>query len=313
MEKLNYFVSSRGLLQSTTNHNQNPRSSSPEIDLDLISRNESVKSIYVCTEALEKFSNEFLKNIHQKFNLVTGDSDIAIDADFLDKEPIKRILEHPHINRWFAQNLNCNNPKISHLPIGVDYHTMWGSPGQWGLTKQSSIAQERGLIDVLGSSKDTVNRYFVGYCNWQFAMERGNRQQCYEAIQQEFCFFEPTPTPRMTSWQRQANCMFVVSPQGFGLDCHRTWEAMLLGCVPIVKKSIYTELLNDLPVIQLGDWSECNQKNIELLMGELKVKRFNYSKLFLQYWSSLINDQEPLNLDLMTMQEFKEYICHISY
>ncbi len=313
MEKLNYFVSSRGLLQSTTNHNQQPRSSRPEIDIDLISRNQSVKSIYVCTEALENFSNEFLKNINQKFNLVTGDSDLAIDADFLNKEPIKRILEHPHINKWFAQNLNSNHPKIHHLPIGMDYHTMWRSPGQWGLTKQSSIAQERGLIDVLANSKDTVNRYFVGYCNWQFAMERGNREQCYEAIQQELCYFEPNPTPRMTSWQRQANCMFVISPQGFGLDCHRTWEAMLLGCVPIVKKSTYTQLLNDLPAIQLGDWSECNQKNIERLMSELKVRRFNYSKLFLQYWSSLINDQEPPHLDLMTMQEFKEYICNISY
>jgi hypothetical protein len=190
---------------------------------------------------------------------------------------------------------------------------MWASPGQWGLTKQSSIAPERALIDVLANSKDTVNRYFVGYCNWQFAMERGNRQQCYEAIQQEFCYFEPNPTPRMTSWQRQATCMFVISPQGIGLDCHRTWEAILLGCIPIVKKSIYTELLNDLPVIQLGDWSECNQKNIERLMGELKDKRFNYSKLFLQYWSCLINDQEPLRLEPLTMQEFKEYICHISY
>jgi len=107
--------------------------------------------------------------------------------------------------------------------------------------------------------------------------------------------------------------MFVVSPEGAGLDCHRTWEAILLGCIPIVKKSIFTEIFDDLPVIQLESWSECNQKNIESLLNDIKDRPFNYSKMLLQYWGSLINDLEPKLLGEMTMREFKEYICHISY
>ena len=27
---------------------------------------------------------------------------------------------------------------------------------------------------------------------------------------------------------------FILSPAGIGLDCHRTWEALCLGCIPIV-------------------------------------------------------------------------------
>ena len=312
MEKLNYFVSSRGVLHSATSHNQQPRSSNPNIDQDLIEK-ECIRSIYVCTDALENFSNEFLNRIQQKFNLVSGDSDIAIDANFVNIESIRRILEYPHLGTWFAQNLNIKNSKIRNLPIGMDYHTMWERPGFWGLTKQSSIAQERGLINVLANSKDTINRYFTGYCNWQFAMERGNRRECYENIQKEFCYFEQNPVPRLTAWQRQANCMFVVSPEGAGLDCHRTWEAILLGCIPIVQKSIFTEVFDDLPVIQLDSWSECNQRNIESLLNDIKDRHFNYSKMLLQYWGSLINDLEPKLLGPMTMREFKEYICHISY
>jgi hypothetical protein len=312
MEKLNYFVSSRGVLHSATNHNQQPRSSNASIDQDLIEK-EYIRSIYVCTDALENFSNEFLNRIQQKFNLVSGDSDIAIDANFVNIESIRRILEYPHLGNWFAQNLNIKNSKIRNLPIGMDYHTMWERPGIWGLTKQSSIAQERSLINVLANSVDTTNRYFTGYCNWQFAMERGNRKECYESIQKEFCYFEQNPVPRLTSWQRQANCMFVVSPEGAGLDCHRTWEAILLGCIPIVKKSIFTEIFDDLPVIQLESWSECSQKNIESLLNDIKDRPFNYSKMLLQYWGSLINDLEPKLFGPMTMREFKEYICHISY
>jgi hypothetical protein len=33
------------------------------------------------------------------------------------------------------------------------------------------------------------------------------------------------------------NYAFVASPYGGGPDCHRTWEALILGCIPIVKSS----------------------------------------------------------------------------
>ena len=32
---------------------------------------------------------------------------------------------------------------------------------------------------------------------------------------------------------------FVLSPPGHGLDCHRTWEAILLGAIPIVVDCAY--------------------------------------------------------------------------
>ena len=32
---------------------------------------------------------------------------------------------------------------------------------------------------------------------------------------------------------------FVLSPPGNGIDCHRTWEALFLGAIPIVKRSFW--------------------------------------------------------------------------
>ena len=37
-----------------------------------------------------------------------------------------------------------------------------------------------------------------------------------------------------TYLQQIGNAKFVLSPPGNGLDCHRTWEALLMGAVPIV-------------------------------------------------------------------------------
>ena len=31
---------------------------------------------------------------------------------------------------------------------------------------------------------------------------------------------------------------FALSPEGNGIDCHRTWECLYLGVIPIVKKSV---------------------------------------------------------------------------
>jgi hypothetical protein len=38
---------------------------------------------------------------------------------------------------------------------------------------------------------------------------------------------------RSELWRRHGNYSFVISPPGHGLDCHRTWEALALGCIPI--------------------------------------------------------------------------------
>jgi hypothetical protein len=47
---------------------------------------------------------------------------------------------------------------------------------------------------------------------------------------------------------------FVLSPPGNGPDCHRTWEAIYLGAVPIVHASAWPFKDFDLPVIVLEDW-----------------------------------------------------------
>jgi hypothetical protein len=49
---------------------------------------------------------------------------------------------------------------------------------------------------------------------------------------------------------------FVLSPPGNGPDCHRTWESIYLGAVPIVYKSAWPFRDFNLPVAQVSDWNE---------------------------------------------------------
>ncbi len=51
--------------------------------------------------------------------------------------------------------------------------------------------------------------------------------------------------------------LFVVSPPGNGSDCHRTWESVYLGAVPVVlRSSIAAGVVVGAPVMVVDEWEE---------------------------------------------------------
>ena len=309
MESVTSFTSSRGLLKSCKVRNSMPLSSSDHIDTNLLNSHLLGDSIYICTDALLNFSLNFIEQIHNPFTLLTGDSDTPITNNLIQYNYISKILENPNLVNWFAQNMVADHPKLHQIPIGMDYHTMWERPGTWGVAQQSPIAQERVLMNTLASAPDFSERFFAGYCNWHFALERGDRQDCLVKIDRRISLIEKNHLPRISTWQRQARCMFVISPEGAGIDCHRTWEAILLGCVPVVKKSKLSVLFDQLPIVQLDDWSDFNSAKMIQYVDRLINGKFNFNPLFLYHWKEKINGKTAFNLPDMSIKEFKNFLC----
>jgi len=46
------------------------------------------------------------------------------------------------------------------------------------------------------------------------------------------------------------------APRGAGMDCHRTWEALALLTIPIVKRSPLDPAFQGFPVAMVEDWDE---------------------------------------------------------
>jgi hypothetical protein len=172
----------------------------------------------------------------------------------------------------------------------------------------SPIAQENLLLNSYAASPEFNQRYLAGYCNWHFAIHRGDRQECQERTDKAVAFFEPTAVPRSSSWLRQAECMFVISPEGAGLDCHRTWESLLLGNVPIVKRNSIADLYNNLPVLIVEDWQQVNRETMLAFMQVSAAKKFDFSPLFREYWLCKIRQAESNLIDPMTLTEFRKFI-----
>jgi hypothetical protein len=49
---------------------------------------------------------------------------------------------------------------------------------------------------------------------------------------------------------------YVLSPPGNGADCHRTWEAIYLGAIPIVKSEYWPFTGMGLPVLEIPNWED---------------------------------------------------------
>ena len=85
---------------------------------------------------------------------------------------------------------------------------------------------------------------------------------------------------------------FIISPPGNGVDCHRHWESMLMGAIPIMKHSALDPLFEDLPVILIYEWSQVTPEFLEQQYELLKDKTFNKDKLLIDYWFKLIQETQ---------------------
>ena len=79
---------------------------------------------------LENFGCNILDNIKYSIILVTGDSDKTVPYSLRDTT-FKKIINSNKIIRWYSQNCALVHPKLSQIPIGLDYHTMIDKNTDW--------------------------------------------------------------------------------------------------------------------------------------------------------------------------------------
>jgi hypothetical protein len=81
---------------------------------------------------------------------------------------------------------------------------------------------------------------------------------------------------------------WVCSPKGNGADCHRTWEALYMGCIPLVDDiDNFKQFSKELPIILVSDWSKVT---LEFLERETSKLTFNYNMLNFNYWKTRIEN-----------------------
>jgi hypothetical protein len=254
-------------------------------------------SIYVCSDLLKFFVLQILPKINNKFVLVTGDSDMCIPKEALTNSESATLINSPYLLKWFAQNTQIQrHEKIIQLPIGLDYHTIsndpncnynWKTDGEGRLPKD----QEGILINLRQQMKPFYDRNPLIYVNFTPTNDRfGQRKNAFDQIPNALLFINQSFTKRTQNWNNITQYTFVLSPFGNGMDCHRTWEALCLGAIPIVKAANFQKMFEDLPVLIVNDWFEITRELLDKTIEDFKSREFKYEKLTLQCWVKLIKN-----------------------
>jgi hypothetical protein len=175
---------------------------------------------------------------------------------------------------------------MSGIPIGLDYHSLKKNKNPaWG-SKTDPKSQEKFIMEL--PKKKFSERKNKIYCNFLHSI-RGrygklDRQEAIDNINYSLIVFENNFMPVKRTFQNIVQYAFVLSPLGNGMDCHRTWEALILGAIPIVKTSALDNLYQDLPVLIVQKWSDVNENLLNETIINFSKKSFNYDKLNLNYW-----------------------------
>eukprot|EP00930_Biecheleria_cincta_P087520 TRINITY_DN76743_c0_g1_i1.p1 TRINITY_DN76743_c0_g1~~TRINITY_DN76743_c0_g1_i1.p1 ORF type:complete len:354 (-),score=71.51 TRINITY_DN76743_c0_g1_i1:121-1182(-) len=248
--------------------------------------------VYVVTTALPAFVHQVLPGIKHKFKLVTGDSDKG-PIEVLGPSGFSSLASNEHLIKWFAQNAADGevSEKLVRMPIGLDYHTLKAGSHPWG-PQATPKAQEAMLLGKSKAAPSFEERTHKGY--YVGSMSSPERRQAVASMRSSsFVDVQGPTSTRGAFWDECGKHQFVMSPMGNGVDCHRTWEALAMGSIPVVSDRLlplYEQ--NNINVVALRD-SEWGQLGSASVQGKIKAAAARHKDgipeaMYLKYWMDKI-------------------------
>jgi hypothetical protein len=225
--------------------------------------------IFVNSYRLKEFINRALPAIHEPFVLITHQGDLNIGEEF------RVLAEHPLVLHWFSQNCLLKHPKVTPLPIGLE--------DKW--------RHDNGVVShfkrLANRNVPRIPRIAYGF---SIGTNLEKRLACYRALQTSKAAAE---LPRVLGGRLYrkivSEYMFIASPPGNGLDCHRTWEALYMGCVPIVEDNYMNRSFQamGLPMALVRNWDEVRDWSEEELKARYAELRGGArpEALFAPWWA----------------------------
>lgn len=219
-----------------------------------------IQSVYVRSDLLD---NQLIGTLPETVKvLVSGNS----DRDF-----IKPLSFPTSIDRVYLQNLCFSSDLVRVLPIGVE----------------NLALAKAGLPHLyLSRGKPKLRGILVG----PFGMTHPERKELLEVASKENGNITRIEK-RITAWEYSILSQrheFVACPRGNGIDTHRLWECLYRGSIPVVKRSVWSEMIEmlDLPIVQVESWDEILRLDLEKEYS----KHSHNPRLALspEYWKSLV-------------------------
>lgn len=300
-EKYNILYGFHGISEICDSYNYTEQQDNNTIyDFQLV---RDYDTIYVTNLNLKKIYKQLMQRITRPFILVSGSADCECpNGIFESDELFNEFINWKHLQHWFCQNSLITHPKITLIPLGLDYHTMMyythirNDRGP----KTLPLEQESQIIDLRKTMKPFWDRIPLCYGNFHHLTHTkyGNdRVDAINMIPTKLIYYD-SKLERHHTFKNQTSFAFVVSPFGQDYDCIRTWEALCLGCCVIIKTSPLDSLYTDLPILIIKNWTEITEELLCTTISKFKQKHLNnefkYDKLFKHYWAFKLQEMKDI-------------------
>ena len=206
---------------------------------------------------------------------------------------VNKILNSNKIKNWYTQNLDGsqNHKKFKHYPIGLDLHTIRDN-----LFKNSDEVLE--YLNKLRNEKELnqnnkkVLRIFCDFHTTIYPHKRfpNDRAEIYSLKKKmKFVDFTANRLSVLNTYKKYSDYTFAISGSGNGLDSHRTWELLYMGCIVLMKSSALDKMFDSMPVVIIKDWRELNNienlkkwhKKFKVLTTSNRINKFFNQKFWL--------------------------------
>ncbi len=230
--------------------------------------------IYTDTYRIEEVVRTLPTN--KCFILVAHNSDRDVDDGLVASLPSNVI-------KLFSQNVRASSNKVVSLPIGLENERWFPH-----LKKKQKIVQN--------SYNSTIpsKLVYVNHANWTNPSVRVPVYNYFKNKHWATCIDNQGNGARFNEYVSSIlDHFYVVSPNGNGCDCHRTWEILYLNRVPIVTRNgkQFEKMFEGLPVLIVDSWEQVTEELLLSKMDYFKNTEFNgFEKLKVDYWINLIKN-----------------------
>lgn len=220
----------------------------------------------------ELFAN--IKDSKNRYVLITHNSDFSISEDMWHQRPTC-------VKVWFAQNVLYSHPNLIPIPIGMERPLI--------LTHVGIRKGDNGDIDAIinavpteASRKKDVLMAFTPATN---SKERNPIIEHFSNVPWVTYLKDRIPFKNYINILKDHK--YVLSPEGNGPDCIRTWEALYLeGVVPIVKRGVLTEYFKELPILIVDDFRSLTIEQLNESYDSICRKRKDMATM--SYWFRML-------------------------
>jgi hypothetical protein len=174
------------------------------------------------------------------------------------------------LNMWYAVNLNIVHEQCQIIPFGLN------DDGHGSSILHTFRGREKKKLLYVNFQDNTSERIML--------------KQYYSKMPW-VTYRDTANLPVEQFYAEMSEHMYVLSPFGNGLDCYRNYEAMYLGCIPILQQSTFANNLHQLGIPMLSvkhlafDKSfEIELRNLHKMMSDADTMSA-YAPLTRKYWS----------------------------